>query len=105
MNPLIFGMNFGIICSIGSFNALGVAVTKNASAAQRSTIDTSRTVLIWLFFLIYPGEGHEVFDFLQLGGFIILVFGTLVYNEIIVLRFWGFDYNTKTERAKRELAG
>ena len=46
-----------------------------------------------------------MFDFLQLGGFIVLVFGTLVYNEIIVLRFWGFDYNTKTERAKRELAG
>jgi hypothetical protein len=29
--PLI--LNFGIICSIASFNALGVAVTKNASAA------------------------------------------------------------------------
>ena len=30
---LVLGLNFGIICSIASFNALGVAVTKNASAA------------------------------------------------------------------------
>ena len=52
-NKFIFGMNFGIIVSIASFNALGVTVTKNASAAQRSTIDTSRTDLIWVFFLIY----------------------------------------------------
>jgi hypothetical protein len=41
---------------------------------------------------------------LQLIGFIILVFGTLVYNEILIIRFWGFDYNTKSERAKREMA-
>jgi hypothetical protein len=52
-NKFIFFMNFGIICSIACFNALGVTVTKNASAAQRSTIDTSRTVIIWVFFLIY----------------------------------------------------
>lgn len=33
LNGFILGMNFGIICSIASFNAFGVAVTKNASAA------------------------------------------------------------------------
>lgn len=105
MNPLILGLNFGIIVSIGSFNALGVTVTKNASAAQRSTIDTSRTVLIWVFFLIYPGVGHETFQILQLIGFIILVCGTLIYNEIVIVPWWGFDYNTKAQRAKRELGG
>ena len=36
-----------IIFSIGAFNSTGVAVTKYASAAQRSTIDTCRTLLIW----------------------------------------------------------
>ena len=102
MNAFILGMNFGIICSIAAFNASGVAVTKNASAAQRSTIDTCRTVLIWVFFLIYPNEElKEHFSVLQLIGFIILVFGTLVYNEILVLPFWGLNKNTKEERAKR----
>ena len=28
-------------------------------------------------------------------GFIFLVFGTLVYNEIVVLPFWGFNQYTK----------
>jgi hypothetical protein len=101
-NKGILLLNLGIICSISSFNAFGVAVTKNASAAQRSTIDTSRTVLIWIFFLIYQGKGHEKFQVLQLVGFIILVTGTLVYNEIIVLPFWGLDKETKTARAARE---
>lgn len=56
-----------LICfSIGSFNAFGVTVTKNASAAQRSTIDTSRTVLIWIFFLAFkiPGVKQETFSWL-----------------------------------------
>lgn len=101
-NKAILFLNLGIICSISSFNAFGVAVTKNASAAQRSTIDTSRTVLIWIFFLIYPGIGHEHFQALQLLGFVILVTGTLVYNEIVVVPFWGLDQNTKAARAARE---
>lgn len=92
-----------LICfSIASFNAFGVTVTKNASSAQRSTIDTSRTVLVWIFQL---AAGAEEFSFLQLGGFILLVAGTLVYNEIIIIHFWGFDENTKEAIKKREKEG
>lgn len=39
---------------------------------------------------------------LQLFGFMLLVFGTLVYNEIVVLPFLGFNRYTKTELAKRK---
>ena len=89
-----------LICfSIASFNAFGVAVTKNASSAQRSTIDTSRTVLIWV---VQLATGAERFDPLQLVGFIFLVAGTLVYNEIVIIPWMGFDKNTKAARAKRE---
>lgn len=38
---------------------------------------------------------REDFSVLQLFGFIFLVFGTLVYNEILVLPFLGFDHYTK----------
>ena len=104
MSALIMVMNFGIIASIAAFNFSGVTVTKNASAAQRSTIDTSRTVLVWLFFLVYPNEElREHFSFLQLVGFIILVFGTLVYNEILIVPFCGLNTNTRVEMARREL--
>jgi drug/metabolite transporter (DMT)-like permease len=49
----------GVICTIAFFNYFGVATTKYASAPQRSTVDTSRTVLIWLFFLTIPIKGAE----------------------------------------------
>ena len=79
-------------------------MTKNASAAQRSTIDTSRTVLIWIFFLIVPiyQKYLEEFLVLQLFGFILLVMGTLVFNEIVILPFLGFDKNTRDAVEKRK---
>ncbi|CDW74879.1 nucleotide-sugar transporter [Stylonychia lemnae] len=99
-------LSVGICCSIAGFNSFGVAVTKNASAAQRSTIDTSRTVLIWIFFLAIPiyGTYQEHFKWLQLVGFIFLVFGTLVYNEILVLPVLGFDQYTREALAKKSHA-
>jgi drug/metabolite transporter (DMT)-like permease len=97
-NPTLILLSFGVCCSIACFNAFGVSVTKNASAAQRSTIDTSRTVLIWVFFLAVPiyGVTTEHFYVLQLFGFIFLVIGTLVYNEIIIVPVLGFNTYTKT---------
>ena len=103
-NPTLILLSVGVLFSISTFNACGVTVTKNASAAQRSTIDTSRTVIIWIFFMAVPVYGIRIesFTWLQLFGFILLVFGTFVYNEIIVLPFLGFDKNTKAAIKKRE---
>ena len=104
-NHILIVLSVAICISIACFNGFGVSVTKNASAAQRSTIDTSRTVIIWIFFLIVPFNGkREDFSVLQLFGFIFLVFGTLVYNEILVLPFLGFDQYTK-EALKRKGQG
>ena len=83
----------------GGYNACGISVTKYASAAQRSTIDTGRTVTIWLVSLAI---GLEPFVPLQIPGFILLTFGTLLYNEIIVLPFCGYNENTREAIAKRE---
>ena len=33
----------------------------------------------------------------------ILIFGTIVFNEIIILNFCGLNYNTKKEIMKREI--
>ena len=85
--------------SISCFNATGVAITKYASAAQRSTVDTCRTLLIWIMSLIFLGEE---FLPLEILGFILLVAGTLVYNEIYVVPLEFMKRNTKGEIAKRE---
>ena len=39
---------------------------------------------------------------LQFIGFIFLVCGTLVYNEIVTLPFWNLDYYTRVNIAKRQ---
>jgi len=91
-NGLILGCALGMIFTIALFNFFGVATTKYASAPQRSTVDTSRTVLIWIFFLSFAIKGaEESFHWLELIGFIFLVIGTLVYNEIVIVPYFGFD--------------
>jgi hypothetical protein len=78
------------------FNGFGVSVTKNASSAQRATIDTARTLVIWLFFLTFTIYGRrENFYWLQLVGFLFLIVGTLVFNEILIVPFLGFNLYTK----------
>ncbi len=65
-------------------------------------MDTTRTVLVWIFFLSYKGlpKSHETFDYIQLIGFAILIFGSTLFNEILVLPFWGFNKNLKKNLAK-----
>ena len=91
-------LSLGMMLSIACFNVFGITTTKVASAAQRSTIDTSRTLVIWFFSCIL---GLEDFHYEAIFGFIFLVFGTLLYNEIIVLPIWGFDKYTKEALASR----
>jgi len=85
--------------TIAGFNVTGVMITKYASAAQRSTIDTCRTMVIWAVFLLL---GKEKFLAGQLAGFAILLFGTLVYNEIIEVPIEFMNYYTKANIEKRE---
>lgn len=97
--PSIIYYSIGIIISISMFNATGVSITKYAAASQRATIDTSRTLFIWIFSLIFLGEK---WSWVQFIAFIILVFGTLIYNEILVLPAHIFRYGTKKEIEKNK---
>ncbi|KAG5947285.1 hypothetical protein E4U53_006440 [Claviceps sorghi] len=69
-----------IMISIGGFNFFGLSVTRSVSATSRSTIDTCRTLFIWLVSL---GLGWETFKSLQIVGFAMLVYSTFVFNGIV----------------------
>jgi hypothetical protein len=85
------------------FNVFGVSTTKYASAAQRSTIDTSRTVFIAIIGWLWLGDPFQP---MELIGFAFLIIGTLLYNEIFELPIWGFNENTKRAiKARNELYG
>lgn len=69
-----------IMISIGGFNFFGLSVTRSVSATARSTIDTCRTLFIWIVSL---GLGWETFKWLQILGFVLLVYGTFLFNDIV----------------------
>ncbi|RKF82177.1 Uncharacterized protein C12G12.12 [Golovinomyces cichoracearum] len=69
-----------IMISIGGFNYFGLTVTRNLSATSRSTIDTCRTLFIWIVSLLI---GWETFKWLQIVGFGLLVYGTFLFNGLI----------------------
>lgn len=66
--------------SIGGFNFFGISVTRSVSATARSTIDTCRTLFIWIVSLAL---GWETFKWLQIVGFALLVYGTFLFNDIV----------------------
>ncbi|KAF8058115.1 SLC35F6 [Scenedesmus sp. PABB004] len=68
------------ILSIAAFNFFGISVTKSLSGAARATIDAVRTLFIWLYAL---RAGWEAFHGLEVLGFIVLLCGTSLYNEIL----------------------
>merc|ERR550514_746275 len=72
------------IFSIAIFNYSGVTVTQQASATARSTIDVSRTILIWAVELAL---GWNSFSWLQLAGFVLVALGTMIYNRLIVMPY------------------
>jgi hypothetical protein len=55
-NPILLVQSTCNILTIAGFNVTGVMITKYASAAQRSTIDTCRTMVIWAVFLLLGKE-------------------------------------------------
>jgi hypothetical protein len=62
------------------FNFFGLSVTRSVSATSRSTIDTCRTLFIWIISL---GLGWESFKWLQVVGFAALVYFTFLFNGIV----------------------
>ena len=66
--------------SNSGFNFFGLSVTRSVSATSRSTIDTCRTLFIWVVSL---GLGWETFKWLQVVGFVLLVYFTFLFNGIV----------------------
>ncbi|KAI1200470.1 hypothetical protein F5X97DRAFT_89139 [Nemania serpens] len=79
-NRVVLISSLLIMISIGGFNFFGLSVTRNVSATSRSTIDTCRTLFIWIVSL---GLRWETFKWLQVAGFVLLVYFTFLFNGIV----------------------
>jgi drug/metabolite transporter (DMT)-like permease len=100
--PLVIFLILNIIFVAG-MNGLGMVVTKYASAANRVVLQQSKVVIVWVFFLFYQGGGHENFKWLQFAGFIVLLLGVLLYNEVFEIPIMGFNQYTRAAIKRRQL--
>lgn len=103
-SPKLLAFCVCYIFSIAFYNFLGIAVTKSLSAVHRCIIDGCRTICVWVvnLFIYYviersldpdaPPTFGEQFDtswgFLQIDGFLFLLIGSALYNEIIDFPCW-----------------
>ena len=92
------------ITSIGIFNISGINLMEYSSSAARAVLDNLRTILIWFYFLLIPQSSNyeeleETFKYLQLLGFILIIIGNLIYNEILDIKYLGLSkcYKTKED--------
>jgi drug/metabolite transporter (DMT)-like permease len=77
--------------SIALFNQCGMAVSKYLSSLHRTLIDSLRSIVVWgaqlLMYYCFQSTSYGVAwtknSWLQLLGFMLLVIGTLVYNEVL----------------------
>ena len=72
------------------YNYYGLLVTKMTSSLERAVVINTRAFIVWIFFLVCPGPAHENFKFLQLGGHFLIVYGGLIFNELIDYNLWRY---------------
>ena len=61
------------------FSFISLFFIKMTNAMQKVMLQLIKTVLVWVFFMLWPGEGHENFNIIKLLGMILLSFGTFWY--------------------------
>ena len=89
--PLLL-LNIGTLFFIACLNYVCLSVTKYASATARTTILPVTTVGLWI---ISISLGWENILYFQIIGFSFITFGAFLYNEILILPFWGLNKYVK----------
>ncbi|KAL4470183.1 hypothetical protein ABPG74_011794 [Tetrahymena malaccensis] len=87
------------IFAIFFLNGIALSITKYLSALTRSVVASVVPFAIWMATLAL---GWEEFNYIQLIGYIIITFGSLIYNEIINIPIFNMNYYTKEKIAQRE---
>jgi drug/metabolite transporter (DMT)-like permease len=64
------------------FNVSGLSVTKHVSSTSRATIDACRMFFTWVVSL---SIGWESFKWLQAVGFVLLLYSTLLFHDVVGL--------------------
>lgn len=96
---------FTLMClSIMIFNLVGLIITKYSGAVLRVILDTLRTIIIWILSIIIGFEkvnqaGKVTFE---ICGFLLLIAGNLIYNELLIIKCCGCDKYTRQNLQKKK---
>ncbi|GAQ82300.1 hypothetical protein KFL_001070060 [Klebsormidium nitens] len=89
-SPVIGGVLLFDMFALLMYNFSGMCVTGHLGAVFRTVLETMRTLFVWLvdLFLFYGplglkglGESWGATSWIQAGGFVVLVSGTLIYSR------------------------
>ena len=99
------GITVVFLVSVLFYNVVGVTVTAVSSAIHHTFLDALRTLAIWCLSLVmfavsdgHYGEALTSLWWLQICGFMLLVCGQMVYDE--VLRIPGLKSNRAYDQSK-----
>lgn len=93
-NPKLFCLITLYIFSCSTYNIAGMLVTGALSGVHRMMLEASRTMVIWVinlsfYYFVDPsssfGEKWTAMSFLQLAGFVLVIFGQTVYGAVLKL--------------------
>jgi len=98
MSQIVF--TIALIPLAAFYNTAGTSVTAYGSAAARCTIEQLRNLFVWIYFMIFTVNGVRIEQFttIQLMGFVVLFFGILIFNEILILPVFKMQTKTRYER-------
>lgn len=94
---------FGSCICVMFYNLFALYIIKQSGAVLRVLLDILRTILIWVVgaFVGFEDLKNRNKLILQVVGFVFLIFGIIIYNEIIVLPFCGLNKDTKKYLQKK----
>ncbi len=73
------------VVTISLYNLVGLSLTKNASATHRGAVMVAMPFVVWVICLVI---NWETFFLAQLVGYLVAVYGMMVYYEMIPLKIW-----------------
>ena len=96
---------FTLLSSV-AYNIFGRLTLLYFSTTHQNVSDCLSSFIFWLIVKIFNPKNSPKIDvfltsYIPLPGYLIIIFGTLLYNEIIIFYCWGLGYNTKKEISRR----
>ncbi|XP_030833040.1 solute carrier family 35 member F6 [Strongylocentrotus purpuratus] len=94
-SPRLLAFCLLYLLSISGYNYFGLSVTRSLTAVHRTLIDACRTIVVWIVGLVIYygfdpsfGEPFDVtYGILKIDGFMFLLIGTALYNNLFDLSF------------------